>query len=755
MRKLFVVMSVLIVASMLLSACGAPATAAAPQTIIQTQVVVVTPTTAPAPAIASKDTTTLTYADSDVSIDTLDPALAYDTASGEIIQNVYDTLIFYDGSQAAKFVPLLADSWTISPDGKTYTFKLHPGVKFHNGDAMTASDVAYSFQRGLLQSGSASPQWLFAEPFFGVGNQDVAAVVSAKVSKAVDAQADTLVAAVDVTKFDAAAYTKLFTDFAAAYTKTAGYAVDAAKTLGTDPNKKAIDDLVKGLAAAKDEAAKKALIKTAITSMLGAADGGDPTALQDDRTTMPKVDPAILKDVADMVMKAIVADDAAGTVTMTLAQPWGPFLPSIAQTWGSVMDKKWVASNKGWDGSDATWQNFYGVVSADDPFSAIENGTGPFTLTSLKQQEQYTLDAFPGYFKGAPKLQHIIAKAVPEWGTRFAMMTAGDADVATVPAANRSQMDALVGEKCTYDTAAGAYKPCEVTDANKPLRVYLGQPPIAMDVINFNWKIASDPKSPNQYIGSGKLDGNGITPDFFADLNVRKAFAYCFDFDTLINDVYKGEAIQATGLPLPGMPGFFADTPHYSFDLAKCADAFKASTLMGADGKSLWDTGFRVQMLYNQGNQTAQTMAEILAGSLAKVNPKFKVEILGLPWASYLAAQRAHLIPIMRAGWQEDIHDPHNWYQPYTSSGGAYSGRAGLPKDLTAQFDAILSKGVTETDPAKRAVIYKDANQLYYDQAVGVPLVLPTSHGFRQRWVMGEVLNPLFPGFHYYEMYKQ
>ena len=111
MRKLFVVMSVLIVASMLLSACGAPATAAAPQTIIQTQVVVVTPTTAPAPAIASKDTTTLTYADSDVSIDTLDPALAYDTASGEIIQNVYDTLIFYDGSQAAKFVPLLADSW--------------------------------------------------------------------------------------------------------------------------------------------------------------------------------------------------------------------------------------------------------------------------------------------------------------------------------------------------------------------------------------------------------------------------------------------------------------------------------------------------------------------------------------------------------------------------------------------------------------------------------------------------------------------
>ena len=668
MRKLFVVLSLLMVASMLLSACGgAPAT---PQTIVQTvvvagtpqvQVVEVTPTTGPtaAPAaVASKDPTTLTYADSDVSIDTLDPALAYDTASGEIIQNVYDTLIFYDGTQAAKFVPLLADSWTVSPDGKTYVFKLHPGVKFHNGDVMTATDVAYSIQRGLLQAGGASPQWLLSEPFFGVGNQDVSTMV-------------------------------------------------------------------------------------------------DPSgALQDDRANLIKADPKKLSGVCDSVQKAIVADDAAGTVTMTLAQSWGPFLPSIAQTWGSVMDKKWVISNKGWDGTCATWQNFYGMVSADDPFSAIENGTGPFKLTNLKQGEQYALDANPDYFKGAPKLQHIIAKAVPEWGTRFAMMQAGDADVATVPTANRSQMDALVGEKCTFDIATGAYKPCEVTDASQPFRVYLGQPQIIMDVILFNWKIANDTKSPNQYIGSGKLDGNGIPADFFSDINVRKGFAYCFDWDTFINDVYKGEASQSFQLPLPGMPGFFADTPHYSFDLTKCADAFKASTLKAADGKSLWDTGFRVQMLFNQGNPTRQTLAEILAGNLSQVNPKFKVEELGLPWAAYLAAQRAHLIPIMTAGWQEDIHDPHNWYQPYTATSGAYSGRAGLPADLTKQFDTILTQGVSETDPAKRGDIYKAANQLYYDQVVGVPLVLATQHSFRQRWIGGEVLNPLFPGFHYYEMFK-
>ncbi len=107
----------------------------------------------------------------------------------------------------------------------------------------------------------------------------------------------------------------------------------------------------------------------------------------------------------------------------------------------------------------------------------------------------------------------------------------------------------------------------------------------------------------------------------------------------------------------------------------------------------------------------------------------------------------------MTAGWQEDIHDPHNWYQPYTT--GTYGGRASLPDDVKAQFKAILDKGVSETDPAKRAEIYKEANQLYYDLAAGIPLDVVTSHGFSQRWVEGIVYNPVFPGIYYYTISKQ
>jgi peptide/nickel transport system substrate-binding protein len=108
---------------------------------------------------------------------TLDPALDYETTGGEIIQQVYEPLLFYKREKTDEFVPMLATDWSISPNGKVYTFQIRQGVKFHNGNSLTASDVAYSLQRGILQGGTASPQWLFTEAFFGFGIDDVSLLV--------------------------------------------------------------------------------------------------------------------------------------------------------------------------------------------------------------------------------------------------------------------------------------------------------------------------------------------------------------------------------------------------------------------------------------------------------------------------------------------------------------------------------------------------------------------------------------------------
>ncbi len=54
--------------------------------------------------------------------------------------------------------------------------------------------------------------------------------------------------------------------------------------------------------------------------------------------------------------------------------------------------------------------------------------------------------------------------------------------------------------------------------------------------------------------------------------------------------------------------------------------------------------------------------------------------MIGLPWPTFLRSQRAETLPLFISGWQEDIHDPHNWYQPYLV--GTYGRLQSLPQDL-------------------------------------------------------------------------
>jgi len=75
---------------------------------------------------------------------TLLPPLANDAASFGIISLVYNGLVKYDGN--LNLVGDLAESWQVSPDGLTITFKLRRGVKWHDGAPCTAQDVMFTYQ---------------------------------------------------------------------------------------------------------------------------------------------------------------------------------------------------------------------------------------------------------------------------------------------------------------------------------------------------------------------------------------------------------------------------------------------------------------------------------------------------------------------------------------------------------------------------------------------------------------------------------
>jgi peptide/nickel transport system substrate-binding protein len=87
---------------------------------------------------------------------TLDPARMFEPTGLMIDHTLYDTLLTYKGSDVTTPVPDLATSYTASPDAKTYTFKLRQGVKFANGDPVTAADVVFSLNRTKNIDGNPS-----------------------------------------------------------------------------------------------------------------------------------------------------------------------------------------------------------------------------------------------------------------------------------------------------------------------------------------------------------------------------------------------------------------------------------------------------------------------------------------------------------------------------------------------------------------------------------------------------------------------
>ncbi len=674
-KKIWLMVSMLAVLSMVVSACAPAATATvAPAVQPTTPPVVAPPTAKPvaAPTTApvaptnptAKDKTVFTELSIPGDPDTFDPSVDYETAGSGILLNIYEGLITFDGNDPLKFKPQLAKAIpapvATASGGVQYVWNLVDGVKFHNGDPMMAHDVAFSFWRTMLVGDPNTPAYLMDQPFLN--------------------------GIIDVT------------------------------------------DLV------------------------------DPTgALEGNPDNLKKAPAAKLEAACKTVQDSVTFDDATGTVTTTLPKPWGPFMATLAGGgWAYVQDQAWVKAQGDWDGDCKTWQNFYSTPSQSGVLHSITNGTGPYMLDHWTPNEEIVLTANPNYRKGPAKISRFVTKnGVAEFGTRFASLQAGDADqIGLGSTADRPQMDTLVRDDCDittgkcvpYQDANGKTNPAGI------LRRYLNWASVTRSDFMFQGVVADG----STFIGTGKLDGNGVPPNFFSDVNVRQAFNYCFDTPTFIKDVYAGEAVPGIALTLPGQPGYDG-TPAYTFDLDKCTAAFKASPQLNVDGKtSLWDTGFYMQLGYNTGNTSRQTAAQILADAVQKVNPKFFISAVGMPWPTLLRAQRAHQLPVFRIGWQEDIHDPHNWYAPYLYT--AYALLSGLktsiPADRQAQYQTLVNQGVYETDQAKRATIYTQLNKMVYEDAFLIIGPIATARYYEplylQGWFGGQTQNTMIGGQGYY-----
>jgi peptide/nickel transport system substrate-binding protein len=123
---------------------------------------------APAFAVTPADTLVEGFAIDDII--SMDPGEAFEFSTAEVTGNTYDLLVRLDLGDTSKVKGDLAQSWSVSDDGLTYTFKLKPGLKFASGNPITAADVAYSFERAIKLD--KSPAFIIGQ--FGISGDNVA-----------------------------------------------------------------------------------------------------------------------------------------------------------------------------------------------------------------------------------------------------------------------------------------------------------------------------------------------------------------------------------------------------------------------------------------------------------------------------------------------------------------------------------------------------------------------------------------------------
>jgi peptide/nickel transport system substrate-binding protein len=128
------------------------------------------------PAAAQTPPNMLVIANRIDDVTTLDPAQSFEFAGGDASRNLYSRLVNFDPSDlGAGYKPDLAESWTVSEDGKTITFKMRPGVKFQSGNPVTAKDAEFSLRRAIILN--KTPAFILTQ--FGFTADNVADTIKA------------------------------------------------------------------------------------------------------------------------------------------------------------------------------------------------------------------------------------------------------------------------------------------------------------------------------------------------------------------------------------------------------------------------------------------------------------------------------------------------------------------------------------------------------------------------------------------------
>ncbi len=417
----------------------------------------------------------------------------------------------------------------------------------------------------------------------------------------------------------------------------------------------------------------------------------------------------IVVDFAD-IDKAVEVD--GDYVVFNLLYPVPYFFGVLGGKWAGIVDKQFSIENGDWDGTEAGMAAANNPEAGKEPLYDIASGTGPYKLDRWDKGVELVVTRNEDYWGPKPAIKKGIYKVVDEWSTRKLMLIQGDADIVQVDATYFPDMDK------------------EVESAG--ITVYKDLPSLDVSGFGFNEDIAA---VDNPLIFSGKLDGEGVPPNFFADDNVRKAFVAAWDEGVFLNDILNGYAMDPVTPVATGLAYKKADLKRPAASPELATEYFKKAF----DGK-LWEVGFKMDLLYNNGNDDRQFGAKLLAENVMKLNPKFKITVRGVEWAEYVNMVRTSNMPMFFIGWAPDYPDPDNYVNPYMHSEGHYAHQCSYSNP---EADKLIEKAAASLDPEVRKAAYYRLQEIWIEDAPGIMNTQMLRRRYMKDWVKGYYFNPM------------
>jgi peptide/nickel transport system substrate-binding protein len=370
------------------------------------------------------------------------------------------------------------------------------------------------------------------------------------------------------------------------------------------------------------------------------------------------------------VIKEVTVVDP-GTVRFTLKQPFSPLLNNLTLNTGRIVSP---AAVKKW-----------GKEFASHPV-----GTGPFKFTSWDKNVRIVLDANPGYWAGAPKLERLVFRPLVEEQTRVTELMSGGVDF--------------------------------IVDV----------PPDNVDQVKKDGKLAFY-SQPGPHIWWVTLN---VQKKPFSDVKVRRAVNHAINRDAISNDLLKHTATSAIGPIPPSITWAYTDqvTKYpYNPELAK--------KLLAEAG---YPNGFSAVFWIPEsgsGMQSPKTMAQAIQADLAAVGVTASIQTF--EWGAYLNKYGKGFGQEADMGAMSFMLDPGDPAPMLSLVIDSKGGFRGAPY-ANPEVDRLLEEATKTTDLKKRGELYKQVQKLVVDDApwIFVDNAIQNAAGLKK--VTGFKLHPSF-----------